>query len=53
MSPFPQSVAYSSASPAVFPSPPAVIQGGHCSTRCSEVSPMATLGPWIQCPESG
>ncbi len=27
--------------------------GGHCSTRCSEVSPMATLGPWIKCPESG
>ncbi len=27
--------------------------GGHCSTRWSEVSPMATLGPWIKCPESG
>ncbi len=27
--------------------------GGHCSTRCSEVSPMAMLGPWIKCPESG
>ncbi len=27
--------------------------GGHCSTRCSEVSPTATLGPWIKCPESG
>ncbi len=27
--------------------------GGHCSTRCSEVSPMATLGPWIKCPEAG
>ncbi len=26
MSPFPQSVAYSNASPAVFPSPPAVVQ---------------------------
>ncbi len=26
MSPFPQSVAYSSTSPAVFPSPPAVVQ---------------------------
>ncbi len=26
MSPYPQSVAYSSTSPAVFPSPPAVVQ---------------------------
>ncbi len=26
MSPFPQSVAYSSASPAVFPSPPGIIE---------------------------
>ncbi len=35
MSPFPQSVAYSSTSPAVFPSPPAVVQVVVVSTRCS------------------
>ncbi len=54
MSPFPQSVADSSTSPTVFLSPPAVIQVVIVrSTLCSEVSSMATLGPWIKCPESG
>ncbi len=53
MSPFPQSVAYSSASPAMFPSSPAVIQVVIVQLCCSEVSPMATLSPWIECPESG
>ncbi len=27
--------------------------GGLCSPRCSEVSPMAMLDPWIKCPEAG
>ncbi len=53
MSPFPQSVAYSSASPAMFPSPPGIIEAAFVNLGASEVSPMATLDPWIKCPEAG
>ncbi len=53
MSPFPQSVADSSAFPAVFLLPPLDCSGGLCSPLCSEVFPMATLDLWIKCPEAG
>ncbi len=52
MSPFPQSFTNSSASPVMFPSSPGIIQMVIVQL-CVPVSPMATLGPWIKCPESG
>ncbi len=49
MSPFPQSVADSSAVPVAS----GVYSGGHCSLPLSEVYPMAMLDSWIKCPEAG
>ncbi len=53
MSPFSQPVTNSSASPAVFLSPPGIIEAAFVKPQCSEVSPMATLDPWLKCPEAG
>ncbi len=53
MSPFPQSVADSSTFPAVFLSPPGIIEADLCQLRCSEESPVATLDLCIKCPGSG
>ncbi len=53
VSPFSQSVSDSSAVSRGVSFASWDYSDGLCSTRCSEVSPMATLDLWIKCPESG
>ncbi len=50
MSPFPQSIADSSASPAVFPSSPGIIQVAFVQLGAPKYLKMATLDLWIKCP---
>ncbi len=51
MSPFSQSVTNSSSSPAVFLSPPGIIQAAFVNLSVPKY--LQWMDPWIKCPEAG
>ncbi len=47
MSPFPQSVTYSSVSPAMFPTPPGIIEAAFVNLGAPKYLQWPRWGPWI------